>query len=239
AGSPQPTFPPTTRPAQRARPNLAAYMAVNSNPNPHAGYGTIRVLQLPQNAAILGPEQVQNNFESTTTASKELSLFRQGGSSVIKGNLIALPFEGGLLYEEPIYIRAAGGTGAGSYPTLKRVFVFFDGQVGYGTSLQGALAQVFTGLPSAGQGVPSGPGAGASALVRKYRQQAEQDYATAQAALRNGNLGAYAQAIAQMKQALDNAQQAAAKGSGAAPGSTPSPAPPPTRTAGASASPSP
>jgi hypothetical protein len=182
---------------------------------------------------------VQNAFESFTTASKELSLFRQGGSSVIPGNLIALPLGGGLLYEEPIYIQAAGGASTGSYPTLRRVFVYFDGQVGYGTSLQGALAQVFTGLPSAGQGVPSGTGAGASALVRRYLQQAEQDYATAQAALRNGNLGAYAQAIAQMKQALDNAQQAAGKGSGAAPGSTPSPAPTPTRTAGASASPSP
>jgi hypothetical protein len=97
---------------------------------------------------------------------------------------------------------------------------------------------VFTGLPSAGQGVPGGTGAGASALVRRYLQQAEQDYTTAQAALRNGNLGAYAQAIAQMKQALDNAQQAAGKGSGAS-GSTPSPTPTPTHTAGASPSPSP
>jgi len=233
----QPAFSLTTTLAQRARPNLAAYMAVNSNPE--GGYGAIQVLQLPQAAAILGPEQVQNNFESNTTASKELSLFRQGGSSVIKGNLIALPFEGGLLYEEPIYIRAAGGTGAGSYPTLRRVFVFYDGQVGYGTSLQGALAQVFTGLPSAGQGVPSGTGAGASALVRKYLQQAEQDYATAQSALRSGNLSGYAQAIAQMKQELDNAQQAAGKGSGSTSGSSPSPGPTPAHTAGASPSPSP
>ncbi len=233
----QPAFSLTTTLAQKARPNLAAYMAVESNPQ--SGYGVIRILQLPQAAAILGPEQVQNAFESFTAASKELSLFRQGGSSVIPGNLIALPLGGGLLYEEPIYIQAAGGASTGSYPTLRRVFVYFDGQVGYGVSLQGALAQVFTGLPSAGQGVPSGTGAGASALVRKYLQQAEQDYTTAQAALRSGNLGGYAQAIAQMKQALDNAQQAAGKGSGAASGSTPSPAPSPTHTAGASPSPSP
>jgi uncharacterized membrane protein (UPF0182 family) len=232
----QPAFSLTTTLAQKARPNLAAYMAVESNPQ--SGYGVIRILQLPQAAAILGPEQVQNAFESFTTASKELSLFRQGGSSVIPGNLIALPLGGGLLYEEPIYIQAAGGASTGAYPTLRRVFVYFDGQVGYSTSLQGALAQVFTGLPSAGQGVPSGTGAGASALVRRYLQQAEQDYTTAQAALRNGNLGAYAQAIAQMKQALDNAQQAAGKGSGAS-GSTPSPTPTPTHTAGASPSPSP
>jgi uncharacterized membrane protein (UPF0182 family) len=119
------------------------------------------------------------------------------------------------------------------------VFVYFDGQVGYGPSLQGALAQVFTGLPSAGQGVPSGTGAGASALVRKYLQQAEQDYATAQSALRSGNLSGYAQAIAQMKQELDNAQQAAGKGSGSTSGSSPSPGPTPAHTAGASPSPSP
>jgi uncharacterized membrane protein (UPF0182 family) len=233
----QPAFSLTTTLAQKARPNLAAYMAVESNPQ--SGYGVIRILQLPQAAAILGPEQVQNAFESFTTASKELSLFRQGGSSVIPGNLIALPLGGGLLYEEPIYIQAAGGASTGSYPTLRRVFVYFDGQVGYSTSLQGALAQVFTGLPSAGQGVPSGTGAGASALVRRYLQQAEQDYATAQAALRSGNLSGYAQAITQMKQALDNAQQAAGKGSGAASGSSPSAAPTPAHTASASPSPSP
>jgi uncharacterized protein len=233
----QSQFSLTTTLAQRSRPNLAAYMAVDSNPQ--AGYGTIRILQLPQAAAILGPQQVQNNFETDPVASKELSLFRQGGSTVIKGNLIALPLAGGLLYEEPIYIEAAGGASAGSYPTLKRVFVFYDGVVGYGTSLQGALAQVFTGLPSTGQGVPSGGTGAVSAIVRKYLQQAEQDYATAQAALRSGNFTAYGQAIASMKQALDNAQQAAGAGSGTAPGASPTPAPTPARTASGSPSPSP
>jgi uncharacterized protein len=232
----QPDFSLTTTLAQRARPNLAAYMAVDSNPQ--TGYGTIRILQLPQAAAILGPQQVQNNFETDPVASKELSLFRQGGSAVIKGNLIALPLGGGLLYEEPIYIEAAGGASAGSYPTLKRVFVFYDGQVGYGLTLQGALAQVFTGLPSAGQGPPSGGTGAVSAIVRKYLQQAEQDYATAQAALHGGNFTAYGQAIASMKQALDNAQQAAGAGSGTAPGVSPTPTPTPARTASASPSPS-
>ena len=230
----QPAFSLTTTLAQKARPNLAAYMAVESNPQ--SGYGVIRILQLPQAAAILGPEQVQNAFESFTSASKELSLFRQGGSSVIPGNLIALPLGGGLLYEEPIYIQAAGGASTGSYPTLRRVFVYFDGQVGYGTSLQNALAQVFTGLPSAGQGVPSGPGntGAVSAAVRRFLQQAQQDYATAQDALRRGDFAAYGKAITSMKQALDNAQRAARTGSGGAPGGTPSPSPSPT-----AASPSP
>ena len=222
----QPLFSLTTTMAQRSRPNLAAFMAVNSDPE-SKGYGTIRILQLPQDAAILGPQQVQNNFESNTVASKELSLFRQGGSTVIKGNLVALPLGGGLLYEEPIYIQAAGGTSTGSYPTLRRVFVFFDGQVGYGPTLQNALGQVFAGLPSSiGPTVPSGP-ATVSAAVRRYLQQAEQDYTAAQAALHSGNFSGYGTAIASMKQALDNAQRAAGTGS-AARGRPPRRPPPPT-----------
>jgi len=219
----QPEFSLTTTMAQRSRPNLAAYIAVDSNPQ--AGYGTIRVLQLPQEAAILGPQQVQNNFESDTVASKELSLFRQGGSTVIKGNLVALPLAGGLLYEEPIYIQAAGGASAGSYPTLKRVFVFFDGQVGYGPTLQNALGQIFAGLPSAGPALPGGTGQVSSA-VRRYLAQAEQAYAAAQAALKSGDFAAYGQDIANMKAALDNAQHAAA----ATPATAPSPSPSPTPT---------
>jgi uncharacterized protein len=221
-GYPQPEFSLTTALAQRSRPNLAAFMAVDSNPR--TGYGTIRVLQLPQAAAILGPQQVQNNFESDTVASKELSLFRQGGSSVIKGNLIALPLGGGLLYEEPIYIQAAGGTGSGSYPTQKRAFVFFDGQVGYGPTLQNALGQIFAGLPSTGPVLPSGTGQ-VSAAVRKYLAQAEQDYTAAQAALKIGDFASYGQDIANMKRALDNAQRAAGVTPAAAPAPSASPSP--------------
>jgi uncharacterized protein len=233
----QPLFSLTTTLAQRARPNLAAFMAVDSDPE-SKGYGTIRILQLPQDAAILGPQQVQNNFESNPVSSKELSLFRQGGSAVITGDLVALPLGGGLLYEEPIYIQAAGGTGSGSYPTLKRVFVFFDGNVGYGPTLQNALGQVFAGLPSSTTPSVSGGSATVGAAVRKYLQQAEQDYATAQAALHSGNFAAYGTAMASMKQALDNAQRAAGAGSAAARGARPSPAATPTASARASPSPS-
>jgi uncharacterized protein len=216
--------------AQRSRPNLAAFMAVDSNPT-QPGYGTIRVLTLPQEAAILGPQQVQNNFESDTSASKELSLFRTGGSKVIKGNLIALPLSQRLLFMEPIYIEAAGGTSQGSYPTLQRVFVFFNGQVGYAPTLQEALAQVFTGLPGrATGGTGGGTGGGhVSAAVQALLKQAEHYYSQAQAALKQGDFAAFGTDLTKMKQALDAARQAA--GGGQASGAGPTPAP--------SASPSP
>ena len=98
---------------QRGRENMAAYLAVDSNPR-SADYGQMRVLSLPQNTAILGPAQVQSTFESDPTASQQLSLYRQNGSTVIEGNLITLPVGGALIYEEPIYIQAAGAGASSS-----------------------------------------------------------------------------------------------------------------------------
>ena len=129
-------------------------MAVNSTPGP--GYGTIRLLQLPQDTAILGPEQVQNAFESNTRVASALTLLRQGGSQVTQGNLITLPVGGGLVYFEPVYVSQSAGASSGPYPTLQRVLVYYNGQIGFAQNLQDALAQVFIA-------VPPGPAPGAPA----------------------------------------------------------------------------
>jgi uncharacterized membrane protein (UPF0182 family) len=215
---------------QRGRQNLAAYMAVDSNPQ-SPDYGTIRVLQLPQDAAILGPQQVQSTFESDPTISSQLSLYRQNGSKVIEGNLITLPVGGALVYEEPVYIQAAGTTGSstsGSYPLLKRVAVSFDGNVGFAPTLSGALSQVIPGLSSSSPGSSGSSGSGsapgsASATVRGYLTQAESDYGKAQAALKSGDFASYGKYIALEKQALDHAQKAAQSHSPASAKGTPSP----------------
>ena len=64
-------------------------MAVSSEPG--EDYGKMRVLQLPSNTTIPGPQQVQNNFESDPTVAQQLSLLRRGGSDVELGNLLSLP----------------------------------------------------------------------------------------------------------------------------------------------------
>jgi len=232
-----PEFSLTTSFTPRGRANIAAYMAVDSNPV-SPGYGTIRLLELPQDTAIQGPEQVQNDFESNTTVASALTLLRQGGSKVTQGNLITLPVGGGLVYFEPIYVSQSAVASTGSYPTLQRVLVYYNGKIGYASTLQGALAQVFTGVPSqpgtgGGQGTGGGTGGTgtgqASATVLKFLRQAESFYAQAQQALKSGDFGAYGRDIANMKGALDKAQRAAQAGSktakkpSAAPSSSASP----------------
>ena len=227
-GQPQPEFSLTTALTPHGRANMAAFMEVDSNPQSTA-YGTIRVLQLPQDTTIRGPQQVQNDFESNATVASALTLLRQGGSRVTQGNLITLPVGGGLLYFEPVYVSQAASGSSGAYPTLQGMLTYYNGQVGYGPTLASALAQVFGSAPaqpSPGASPPStGQGAPANATVLKYLQQAEKYYSAAQTALESGDFATYGRDIAQMKAALDNARNAAQGSPAGSPSPSPSPSP--------------
>jgi uncharacterized protein len=233
-GYAQPEFSLTSTFVPRNRANLAAVMVVDSNPA-QRGYGTIRLLQLPQNAVTEGPSQVQGSFESYAPASAELTLLRRGGSIVTLGNMITLPVGGGLLYIEPVYVTAAAAGATGSYPSLQRVFVYYGGRqnpVGFQPTLSAALAQVFTGAQSPGVTSPGTTGGGAvNGQVRADLKLAQQYYTQAQAALKAGNLADYAKFINKMEQEITSAQQAAqASSTPSKPVSpTPSPSPSPSR----------
>ncbi len=135
-----PQFSLTTLFTPRNRPNLAAYMAVNSNPvDPSGGYGKITLLQLPQATAIPGPQQVQSNFEGFAAASEQLKLLRGGGSKVTLGNQVTVPLGGSLLSVEPVYVSASSVTNSGAYPQLQRVLTFY--YFGGGAGQQGRLRQ--------------------------------------------------------------------------------------------------
>ena len=68
-------------------------------------------------------------------AEAALTLLRQGGSRVTQGNLITLPVGGGLLYFEPVYVSQAAPGSSGAYPTLQGMLAYYNGQVGYGSTL--------------------------------------------------------------------------------------------------------
>jgi uncharacterized membrane protein (UPF0182 family) len=211
---------------------MAAFLSVNSNPL-SAGYGQLQILQLPQNTGVAGPEQVNNDFQSDPAASIELTQLRKGGSQVTFGNLITLPLGGGLVYAQPVYVSADADGAAGAYPALKRVFTYYNGSVGYAPTLAASLAQAFgTGGAAPGQPPPPGP----SSTLQRDLQEAQADYAQAQAALRNGDLGAYQADVAKMNAALTAAQKAA--GASAPAGGHPSPSAAPTSAKSPSAPPS-
>ena len=192
------------------RENLAAFAAVNSQAGPD--YGKITVLQLPRSTNIAGPSQVASNFEAKPEVANSLSLLRQGGSDVVLGNLLTLPVGGGLLYAQPVYVRATAN--AAAYPLLQKVLVSFGDQIGFSDTLKGALDQVFagnSGTSETGASTGSGKPTTNSNELANALASAKQALADGQAALAKGDFAAYGKAQDRLKAAIAAAISAQSK----------------------------
>ena len=188
------------------RQNLTAFAVVNSDNGPD--YGKISVLQLPRSTNISGPSQVASNFEAKPEVAQALSLLRQGGSDVVLGNLLTLPVGGGLLYVQPVYVRATANNSA--YPLLQKVLVSFGDVIGFDETLKGALDQVFGGnsgtvLNNTSQsngGTTTGGNTNMSSSLKSALASAQSALADSQAALKKGDFTAYGKAQDRLKAAI-------------------------------------
>ena len=185
------------------RQNLTAFASVNSDFGPD--YGKISVLQLPRSTNIPGPSQVASNFEAKPEVAQALSLLRQGGSDVVLGNLLTLPVGGGLLYVQPVYVRATANNAA--YPLLQKVLVSFGDVIGFDNTLKGALDQVFggnsgTSLNNTSQSNSGGSTPTVSNTLKSALDNAKAALADAQAALRRGDFTEYGKAQDRLEAAI-------------------------------------
>ncbi len=140
----------------RGKDNMIAWIAGRCDPEV---YGRLAAFHLPKGTIAYGPRQIEARVEQDPTISKDLSLWNQQGSQVLRGNLLTIPIDGGFLYVEPLYIQSTGG----KIPELKRVIVATQKDVGYGSSLAEALEELFgpevAGLAPAGERAISGAAA--------------------------------------------------------------------------------
>jgi uncharacterized membrane protein (UPF0182 family) len=197
------------------RQNLTALAVVNSDAG--ANYGKITVLQLPRSTNIPGPSQVASNFEAKPEVAQALSLLRQGGSDVVLGNLLTLPVGSGLLYVQPVYVRATANSAA--YPLLQKVLVSFGDQIGFDNNLKSALDQVFGGnsgttLNNTGTTISSSgtTNSAMSSTVKSALAAAQSALIDSQSALKNGDFTAYGKAQTRLKSAISDAIKAQAAG---------------------------
>ncbi|NUQ21832.1 MAG: UPF0182 family protein [Gemmatimonadaceae bacterium] len=117
----------------RQKDNLAAWMVAR---NDGAHYGELAVYRFPRQRLVFGPDQIVNRINQDTEVSRQITLWDQRGSEVLRGELLVLPVEGSLIYVQPLYLRAQGGR----IPELKRVIAAQEGQVAMGETLDAALA---------------------------------------------------------------------------------------------------
>jgi hypothetical protein len=192
----------------RGKDNLAAWMVARMDGE---NYGKLSVYRFPKQSLVYGPKQIANRINQDTDISRQLTLWDQKGSEVIRGELLVIPIEESLIYVQPIYLRAEGG----SIPELKRIVVAHENRVVMGESLEeglnalfgsGAAAQTRASVQDslsalgAEQSVVSAgavptTGAAPSGAIADLLREAQTHYDRAIAAQRAGNWADYGREI--------------------------------------------
>ena len=126
----------------RQKDNLAAWMVAR---NDGANYGKLEVFRFPRQSLVFGPNQIVNRINQDTEVARQITLWDQRGSEVLRGELLVLPIGGALIYVQPLYLRAQGGR----IPELKRVVAAHEGRVSMAETLDGALSALLAGVGGA------------------------------------------------------------------------------------------
>jgi hypothetical protein len=200
----------------RGKDNLAAWMVARMDGE---NYGKLSVYRFPKQSLVYGPTQIANRINQDTEISRQLTLWDQRGSEVIRGELLVIPIEESLIYVQPIYLRAQGGT----IPELKRVVVAHENKVVMGETLEEGLDALFgsgstrrtvtslqdsVSTPGSGQpavtrgGVTPSPAQAPSGANADLLRQAQTHYDRAIAAQRAGNWAEYGREIEQLGAAI-------------------------------------
>jgi hypothetical protein len=138
----------------RGKENLAAWMVARNDGDV---YGKLLVYRLSRQSLVFGPRQIENRINQNTEIARQVSLWDQRGSRVIRGDLLVIPIEESLVYVQPLYLQAEGGR----IPELKRVIVAYQNRVVMQETLDAGLNELFGG--AAGPRREPGPAIAAGA----------------------------------------------------------------------------
>jgi len=196
--------------------NLVAWLSALSDGE---NYGKMVIYTFPKQELVFGPLQIEGRIDQNPEISAQFSLWDQGGSQVIRGNLLVLPLGNSVLYVEPIFLQADSGR----IPELRRVILASGSDVIMAESLAEGLAALLGSIPpsvasldSLSQGEPAAAtGVPASEetievdqMVRQLAESASAHYEAAQTALREGDWATYGQELDQLQADLAELLQA-------------------------------
>jgi uncharacterized membrane protein (UPF0182 family) len=218
--------------------NMIGWLAARSD---LPQYGKLLVYKLPKEKLVYGPMQIEARVDQQTEISRELSLWGQMGSRVIRGNLLVIPVGDAFIYVEPVYLEAkqeekevpAAGTRtqqkpfgrsrktagtptvdksrAASLPELKRIIVAFGNRLIMAETLDLALKGVL-----GGKVISKRPGSASRELPKSLKasnlsETALHHYTMAKEQLRQGNWAAFGEELELLEKALQSMAQKAEK----------------------------
>ena len=137
-GEDKPEFLLLTPFTPRNKDNLIVLMVARCD---GSNLGEVVVLQLSKQELIFGPMQIAARINQDQTISKDLTLWNQQGSQVLRGQTLVLPVGNTFLYVDPIYIQATEAR----MPQLKKVVLAVGNRLIYADTYEQALAQLSPG----------------------------------------------------------------------------------------------
>jgi len=165
--------------------------------------GELFILRMPPGRQIFGPAQVESRIDNDAEISKNLTLWKQHGSDVLRGNLLVIPMDGSLLYVEPLFLVATETR----LPELKRVIVANQKDVVMDKTLPLALAWLMkkrvevevteeTVLPQPQPAITSS----LAPQLKPMAEQLEQTLAQAEESLKQGDFARFGKLLQQARE---------------------------------------
>lgn len=199
-GSDEPEFILTLPLSARGRPNLAAMLVARNDP---PSYGETYLYELPRDELVPGPQQIEAQIDQNPEISQQLSLWKEGGSQVVRGRILVVPVDSTLVYLEPLFLEADQT----ATPQLERVILASGGRVVMRSTLEEAVAALFSADQPAAEPLPTQPPAPVVAgesrsdpTIDRFRQLVNR----ADAQLRAGDLAGFGESWRQLRELLES-----------------------------------
>ncbi|MFW5861286.1 MAG: UPF0182 family protein [Spirochaetota bacterium] len=178
----------------REKDNMIGFYIAKCDP---PDYGELMLYQLPKDKLSYGPMQIEARINQDADISKQLTLWSQKGSSVIRGNMLVIPVEESLIFIEPLYLKAERS----EMPELKRVIVSYANRMVMEKDLDTALEKLFIDrqYTSSASDVPRD----ILTDLRDYSKRAYNHYMNAQKHMRDGNWSEYGKELDKLRETLN------------------------------------
>lgn len=166
------------------------------------------VLVMPSGKTIFGTAQVEARIDNDPEISPQLTLWKQLGSDVLRGNLLVIPLDGSLLYVEPLFLVATQT----QFPELKRVIVANQRRVVMDESLPKALARLIKAAPEeiATKSLPPPSGTALTTLnpeLQTIAQKLEESFRQIEESARKGDWAKFGEGLKTHRSLLQQLRQ--------------------------------
>ena len=87
----------------QGKDNMISWLAARSDGDE---YGNLVLYQIHKQKFIYGPRQISLRMNQDPEISKQITLWSQSGSAVVRRDLLVIPVGDSLVYVEPLYLQA-------------------------------------------------------------------------------------------------------------------------------------